>query len=217
MRRISVCSSMVALAGILIAASAQAQTPAPETAAPPPTMATASFTSASSNRGRGIGIGAVTMLNGTSGAMVTWGSPGGGFHVDGLAGLRRYSVTTGGGAGAVTASTTSFTVGGRGWYHLHAASFADFSLGGGVGMVRWVSEPGTRTSDAHWDVSLELGGEIRAFIVPNVALLADLGLGITFGSNDDFFVGGQSVTGSGSPQGGPNFVTGTLGIAYFFE
>jgi hypothetical protein len=59
---------------------------------------------------------------------------------------------------------------------------------------------------------MEIGSQIRAFIVPNVALVADLGLGITFATNDDILVGGQSVGG-----GGYNFVAGTLGIAYYFE
>jgi hypothetical protein len=201
---------VVALA-VFLTGAAQAQT------SPPPaaegsaggggSTATASFNSASANHGRGLGIGAATMLNGTSGALVTWGTSG--FHVDGLVGLHRYQPNNN--------ATTAFTLGGRGWYHLHAASFADFSVGGGLGLVRWVSNPGTPQSNTHYDVALEVGGQIRAFIVPNVALLADLGMGIMFGDNDDILVGGQSVTGSSAPGGSPNFVTGTLGIAYFFE
>jgi hypothetical protein len=167
---------------------------------------------ASSAHGRGIGIGAATMLNGTSGALFTWGSGRGQFHLDGLVGLHRY--------GAGTAASTSFTLGGRFWYHLHAASFADFSVGGGVGFISWTANPGL-ASDSRLDVSLEVGGQIRAFIVPNVALLADLGFGATFGNTDDILFGSQAITGSGSPQGqgtaGNNFVVGTLGIAYFFE
>jgi hypothetical protein len=151
------------------------------------------------------------MLNGTSGALFTWGSAGGGFHVDGLFGLHHYR-------DADTNYTTSFTVGGRFWYHLHAASFADFSLGGGIGLISWTNNPGTPASDSRLDISLEVGGQIRAFVVPNVALVADLGLGATFGNNDNIMIGGQSVVGSGSPEGpANNFVVGTLGIAYFFE
>ncbi|HEX7501419.1 MAG TPA: hypothetical protein VF524_14130 [Polyangia bacterium] len=151
------------------------------------------------------------MLNGTSGGLFTWGSAGGGFHIDGLFGLHHYRDTN---------YTTSFTVGGRFWYHLHAASFADFSLGGGLGLISWTNNPGTPASDSRLDISLEVGGQMRAFIVPNVALVADLGLGATFGYNDNIMIGGQSVTGSGSPEGSGNannFVVGTLGIAYFFE
>jgi len=212
MRRIPVCSILAALAGFLTTSSARAQSPAPEVGAPPSSSATASFTSASSNRGKGIGVGVATMLNGTTGLLGTYGL--GGFHVDGMFGLHRY-VPNGN-------ATTSFTLAGRFWYHVHAASFADFSLGGGIGLLRWVSDPGVSTgpgphSDTHWDVSMEIGGQIRAFIVPNVALLADVGIGVTFGNNDDFLIGGQSTSGSAPPEGAPQFLVGTLGIAYFFE
>lgn len=203
MRRFSVCSTVAALAVLLTTHAVQAEVasspPAEGSAGGGASTATASFNSASANHGRGLGIGAATMLNGTSGALVTWGTSG--FHVDGLVGLHRY---TDGNA------TTSFTVGGRGWYHLHAASFADFSLGGGLGLIRWVSRPGTPQSDTHYDVALEVGGQIRAFIVPNVALTSDLGLGMLFADNDDILFGGQSI-------GGGGFVSGTMGIAYFFE
>jgi hypothetical protein len=91
---------------------------------------------------------------------------------------------------------------------VHAASFADFSLGGGVGITYW--ESGLPNDDGHTDVSLEVGAQIRAFLVPNVALLADLGLGAYFGDNDDILIGAQSVGGNN------DFVTGTLGIVYFF-
>ncbi len=214
MRRFSVCSTVVALAGLLTASSVQAQTPAAEGAAPPATStATASFTGASSSRGRGIGVGAITMLNGTSGLLVTWGT--GSFHVDGFAGLHHYRPQP-----APYTSTTDFGFGGRFWYHIHAASFADFSAGGGIGFNRWVSNPGGPGEDSHFDVSFEVGAQIRAFIVPNVALIGDLGLGATFGSNDNLLIGGQSIGGGGEPEaanGGSNFMLGSLGIAYFFE
>ena len=200
MRRVILISSTFVAAAFLTTSSAQAQT-----------EATATITPAASGHGRGIGVGAVTMLNGTSGLLATWGSPGGGFHVDGLFGLHRYNV---GGD-----HTTSFTIGGRFWYHVHAGTFADFSLGGGLGYIHWTDYvgPGPATASRN-DLSLEVGGQIRAFIVPNVALLADLGFGATFSNNDNIMIGGQSVAGSGSPYGpGNNFVVGTLGIAYFFE
>jgi len=144
----------------------------------------------------------MTMLNGTGGGLVTWGSPSGGFHVDGFFGLHRYNPNG--------HNTTSFGLGGRFWYHVHAAAFADFSLGGGVGINHWTANPGTNDSDSKTDVSLEVGGQIRAFLVPNVAFIADLGLGIVFSDNDDILIGGQKI-------GDGNFVQGTLGIAYFFE
>ena len=199
MRRMIFVATMFLSFAFLTATSAQAQS----------TEASASITPAASGHGRGIGVGAVTMLNGTSGALFTWGSSGGGFHVDGLFGLHHYTPNGN--------TTTSFSVGGRFWYHLHAASFADFSVGGGLGFVHWDTNPGNNNNDSRLDLSLEVGCQMRVFIVPNVALIADLGLGATFGNNDDIMIGGQSVTASGSPAGGNNFVAGTLGIAYFFE
>jgi hypothetical protein len=200
MRLLSLTTSTFLFAVFLTSSSAQAQT----------TTASAALSPAPSAHGRGIGVGAVTMLNGTSGALFTWGSSGGGFHVDGFTGLHHYRP-----AAPATNNVTDFTIGGRFWYHVHAASFADFSLGGGVGIINWSS--GVPGSSSNTDLSLEVGGQIRAFIVPNVALLADLGLGATFGNNDNILIGGQSVRGSGSPEGGGDFVVGTLGIAYFFE
>ena len=199
MRRMILIASTFVVAAFLTASSVHAQT----------TTASATISPAPSGHGHGVGLGAVTMLNGTSGALVTWGSAGGGFHIDGLAGLHHYNPNG--------TNTTSFSLGGRFWYHLHAATFADFSLGGGVGITRWETNPGNPGNDARVDVALEVGGQIRAFIVPNVALIADLGLGATFGANDDIMIGGQAITASGSPAGGNNFVAGTLGIAYFFE
>ena len=192
MRRMILVASTFLIAAFLTVSSAQAQS----------TEATATITPAASGHGRGFGAGAITMLNGTSGALVTWGSPGGGFHADGFFGLHHYNQNA--------TNTTSFSVGGRFWYHVHAAAFADFSLGGGLGIHRYETDPGRPGNTHRNDVSLEVGGQLRAFIVPNVALIADLGLGITFSNNDDILIGGQNV-------GGGDFVAGTLGIAYFFE
>jgi hypothetical protein len=189
-------SSTFVAAAFLTTSFAQAQT----------TEATATITPAASGHGRGIGVGAITMLNGFDGALVTWGSPGGGFHADGFFGLRHYNPNGN--------ATTSFSIGGRFWYHVHAAQFADFSLGGGLGLLHWNTNPGNAGNDSRLDLALQVGGQIRAFVVPNVALLADLGLGVFFGPNDNILIGGQSVGGGG---GGNSFVSGTLGIAYFFE
>jgi hypothetical protein len=185
-------ASTFLVAAILTLAPAQAQS----------TEASASISPASSGHGRGIGVGAVTMLNGFDGALVTWGSAGGGFHADGFFGLRHDSPNGN--------SSTSFNIGGRFWYHVHAAQFADFSLGGGLGLWHWNTNPGNPNNDSRLDLALQVGGQIRAFIVPNVALLADLGLGVTFSQTDNLLIGAQSV-------GGGRFVDGTLGIAYFFE
>ena len=200
MRRMILVSTTFVAAAILSSSSAFAKTTAEATVTP-----------ATSGNGRGIGVGALTMLNGASGGLFTWGNPSGAFHLDGFFGLHRYNPNGN--------NTTSFSLGGRGWYHVHAASFADFSLGGGLGIVRWETNPGNAGNDDRIDVTLELGGQIRAFLVPNVALIADLGLGVVFGRQDDMMIGGQSFGGgNGGPGSAPaDFVQGSLGIAYFFE
>ncbi len=187
MRRTILSTIIFVVAALTLSSSAEAQTVA---------------AGASSQHGRGPGVGAVTMLNGMDGAMFTWGS--GGWHMDALFGLRHYRPNAG------NSYTTAFSLGGRFWYHVHAAQFADFSLGGGLGLVRYETNPGNPGNDDRLDLLLQVGGQMRAFIVPNVALLADVGIGAYFGPDDNILIGGNSI-------GGGGFVQGTLGIAYFFE
>jgi|GEM_PF-801200 len=206
MRRSIVSASLFLCVAFLGVTSTEAQTYQPQPyqqavqGSPAPTYAS------SLGHGRGVGLGAVTMLNGTSGALFTWGSAGGVFHVDGLFGLRYWRDGD---------YTTELAFAGRFWYHLHAASFADFSVGGGLGLVSWTANPGTDNSDAKLDVVLQAGAQIRAFIVPNVALIADLGLGLYFGDSNNILFGGQG-TGGGAGRA-RDFLSGSLGIAYFFE
>ena len=60
-------------------------------------------------------------------------------------------------------------------------------------------------TSAQWDFEMELGAQVRAFIVSNVALLGSLGLGLYI------------------PDTGPTVVnisgnlTGTVGLAYYFQ
>jgi hypothetical protein len=197
MRRTIFILSLLVVAASLTASPAHAQQP---------TQA-ATMSGASSSHGTGLGLGAITMLNGSNGAMITWGNGRGSFHLDGFFGLRRYSPNGN--------ATTSFSMGGRFWYHMHAASFADFSLGGGLGFLRWETNPGNPGNDSRIDLTLQAGAQIRTFIVPNVALIADLGLGVLFGQDDDILIGGQAPGGYGAS--GDSFVSGTMGIAYFFE
>jgi hypothetical protein len=201
MRRIILIISLFVAVASLAASPAWAQQP------PTPTPATAS--GAASAHGSGLGIGAITTLNGGSGALVSWGNARGSFHIDGLFGLRHYSPRANGNY------STSFAMGARFWYHLHAASFADFSLGGGGGILRWETDPGNPGNDDRLDVFLQAGAQIRAFIVPNVAVMGDLGIGAYFGGEDDILVGGQAL--GGVQAGAENFVSGTLGLAYYFE
>jgi len=152
----------------------------------------ATVTSATSGNGHGFGIGAVALVlpgpGPAANILVTWGDWRGRFHVDGLFGL-------------ASAANTSFDVGVRGWYHVHAASAADFSLGAGFALVSSRTAP----ADRQYDIELELGAQVRAFIVSNVALLGSVGMGIYLPDS-----------GSSGVSLGGNLI-GSLGLAYYFQ
>lgn len=142
----------------------------------------------SGGRGSGgnLGIGIHTMLTGSGpfGPAVVYDT--GLFHIEGIIGF------------ADNDEATEFDVGGRFWYHINSSQAADFSLGGGLGVVSIDPEVGDGTTD----IEIDVGGQVRAFIVPNVALSASLGLAILTGDTD--FI---ALTGD---------LTGTAGLTYFF-
>jgi hypothetical protein len=189
MRRVQTFLMFLTVSSTLAPALAWAQPPVVSE----PTS-TARFVGATTGSGRGLGIGAVALFQPLAGdvsntvpnMLVTWGDSGGRFHLDGLFGLRH-------------TSATDFDLGVRGWYHIHAASSADFSLGLGLGMVRRGGAAG-----AQWDFEMEIGAQIRAFIVSNVALLGSVGMALYVPDTGDTVI-----------QFSGNLV-GTLGAAYFF-
>jgi len=190
MRRVQTFLMFLTVSSTLAPALAWAQPPVVSE----PTS-TARFVGATTGSGRGLGIGAVALFQPLVGdvsstvpnILVTWGDSGGRFHLDGLFGLRH-------------TSATDFDLGVRGWYHVHAASSADFSLGLGLGMVRRRSD----ATSAQWDFEMEIGAQIRAFIVSNVALLGSVGMALYVPDTGDTVI-----------QFSGNLV-GTLGAAYFF-
>jgi hypothetical protein len=136
------------------------------------------------------------MMNlGRTNLLLTYGDRTGRYHFDGLFSLSRNF------DGSSGRDNTTFDLGGRFWYHLHAATYADFSVGAGLLLDSHRSPPG----DRRMDVLLDLGAQIRAFLVSNVALLGSLGMGITIRDNSDdvLQIGGKPL--------------GEIGIAYFFE
>lgn len=109
--------------------------------------------------------------------------------------------------GVTENQATNFGMGLNAFFALHRTRNADFSIGGGVGLnyldVDRDPVSGARGGDARIRVLFEFGGQIRAFIVQNVALMAGLGLGLSVGSGGfEFGLGGRLV--------------GNLGVAYFF-
>jgi hypothetical protein len=132
--------------------------------------------------GGGLGVGVQAMLEGPFGAAVIYDP--GPWHIEGILGF-------------FTNGQTALALGGRFYYHLHSSTAADFSVGGGLGIVN-VSDDG----DGFTDIHLEAGAQVRAFVVPNVAVSASLGLAIVAGDGDLVALTGQLV--------------GGLGISYFF-
>ena len=186
MRRVPTFLMFLTVSSVLAPALAWAQVPVVSE----PTS-TARVTSATTGSGRGLGIGAAAVLAPaglTQNLLVTWGDSGGRFHVDGLVGFNH-------------SGTSNFDLGVRGWYHVHAASAADLSVGAGIGIVSWKVAP----ADRQTDFEFQLGAQIRAFIVPNVALLASLGMAIYLPDS------GSSTVAIGGD------LVGSFGVAYFFQ
>jgi hypothetical protein len=179
---------------LMILTAVSAFAPAMSLAQAEPTS-TARVTGATTGNGRGFGIGATSFFGPPAGTpngvvpnlLLTWGDHGGRFHLDGLFGFYNNGAT-------------DFDFGARGWYHVHAASSADFSVGAGVVLTRRrIREPSVK-----WDFLIDLGAQIRVFVVPNVALLGSAGMGIYMPDTGDTHV---SITGS---------LVGSLGLAYYF-
>jgi hypothetical protein len=156
--------------------------------------------------GGAIGVGAVTWLGNTGNALGITTNPspvaGGEFvydmsmaHIEAAIGFDHVSV---GGA-----SGSDFRFGVAGWYHLAKGSMADFSVGGGAGLI-YLSAMGAGNSSTAF--TLEPGAEARVFLSPNFALSCRVGLAFTFGDNNSATViqlAGQT--------------TGALGFTYFFR
>lgn len=136
--------------------------------------------------GGSLGVGVQTMLTGAGpfGAQLVYDA--GMFHIEGIFGF-------------ASNGSTNLDLGGRFWYHIHAAQLADFSLGGGVGVVS-IDPDGD--AEGTTDVHINVGAQLRAFLVPNVALSVSAGLAIITGDADLVAVTGDLV--------------GAAGVTYFF-
>jgi hypothetical protein len=155
---------------------------------------------AAGNSTPSIAVGGEAMLlqssGAPSGALFVYDA--GPFHVDAIFGFA--SVDTGLLFGG---DATAVGLGGRFLYVIHQAEFADFSVGGGLGFSHFSPDEG----DSATNVYFEGLAQIRAFIVPNVALSASLGLAAGFLDDN---VGGDGFGILGN-------TTGAAGIAYYFR
>jgi hypothetical protein len=138
-----------------------------------------------------IGVGGEFTLLGVGGLSVNYDA--GMFHAGGFLG---YSD-----ADLAFVDAGIIDIGGRFFYHVHDTAMSDFSVGGQVGIRHFsIEEP----ADDETDFTVDLGGQIRAFIVPNVAISATLGLGLVAddGEEDGFVLTSD--------------ITGICGIHYYF-
>lgn len=116
---------------------------------------------------RGIGVGAEATLTGIVGGTFVYDAEA--FHIDALLG------------GSFQHNDSSLAVAGRFFFPVHRSQSADFSLGPGVGLMHVTHDPdgdGPLARVSTNPVHLEGAAQIRAFVVPNVALSASAGLGI---------------------------------------
>ncbi|MEO8904513.1 MAG: hypothetical protein ABI627_23595 [Polyangiaceae bacterium] len=141
---------------------------------------------------RGIGLGAEATLTGIVGATFVYDAEA--FHVDALLG------------GSFEHNDSSLAVAGRLFFPLHRSQSADFSVGPGVGVVHITHDPdgdGPQARVSSNPVHVEGAAQIRAFLVPNVAVSATAGLGVVItDNNNSAIIGGQ--------------LGGAFGITYFF-
>jgi hypothetical protein len=133
-----------------------------------------------------LGVGVTAMLSGGGLFSPSVAYDTGVFHIEGLLGFEDNG-------------ETRFDVGGRFWYHIHSAQSADFSLGGGLGIVN-INPEGD--GDSTTNVEIDGGAQLRAFIVPNVALSVSLGLVVLTGDADAIAITGD--------------LFGAAGIHYYF-
>ncbi len=125
------------------------------------------------------------------------------FHIEALLGFASQPQNAG------QNDITLFGLGGRFWYSVHQTTSSDFNVGAGM-LIESRSAGRSNT-----DVDLEIGGQIRAFLVPNVAFTAELG--VVFANNDDVGIAQGLFGGNMSNNGYVALgATAGLGLQYFF-
>jgi hypothetical protein len=141
---------------------------------------------------RGPGVGAEATLTGIVGGTFVYDAAM--FHVDALLGA------------SFQHNDSSLAIAGRLFFPVHRSQSADFSLGPGIGLVHVTHDPdgdGPLGRVSSNPIHLEGAAQIRAFVVPNVALSASAGLGIVLtDNNNSATIGGQ--------------LGGSVGVTYFF-
>lgn len=134
-----------------------------------------------------IGVGAEFQISNTGGLSVNYDA--GKFH---LGGFLSVDDPAGG-------DNTRFDIGGRFFFHVASTASADFSVGGSLGLSS--RDPGPNLDRQNF-LFIEPSFQIRAFIVPNVALSFTGGFSIGAADASDLVIDGQA--------------TGIAGVHYYF-
>jgi hypothetical protein len=139
-----------------------------------------------------IGVGVEQMVYGPGGVSVVFDQ--GKFDAGGFIGFANDDFLVDQGV------KTAVDLGGHFFYHAHSTAMSDFGLGGGLGLrMLDVRDP---NEDDVTELYIDLGAQIRFFLVSNVALSARLGVSI--GTAD---VNGVALDGD---------ISGGFGVHYFF-
>lgn len=139
-----------------------------------------------------IGVGAELQISGLGGLSVNYDA--GRFHAGGFFGY----------FDAQGPNNSTVDVGGRFFFHIASTAMSDFSLGGSLGIEN--ANDANNPANRHTDVFIEPSFQIRAFIVPNVAL--SFTGGIVIGAAD---ISELDLTSNTSGR-----ITGMAGIHYYF-
>jgi hypothetical protein len=121
--------------------------------------------------GTGFGLGVQAMLAGPNGPTFVYQAQS--FHIAAI-----FAFDTGV-EDNFNFSFDEVNVGGRFFYEVHSGELSDFSLGGGFG----ISDDGGGNDDI--DIYFEGAAQIRAFIVPNVAVNTSLGIVVEIDGDDN--------------------------------
>lgn len=137
-----------------------------------------------------LGVGAEYTLAGIGGPSINYDA--GMFHAGGFVGY--YD------AGFRDPELDALDLGGRFFYHLHSTAMSDFSLGAGLGLqFQDYVDPDV---DSATVLEIDVGAQIRAFIVSNVAVSGTIGLAILTADADGLGLTGDAL--------------GSVGIHYYF-
>ena len=196
-KKLTLCSVVVAAAVVGLATPAFAQDTSPPPAAPTAPVRRVGRTSGDVANG-GLGVGATVFVSGLAGPEVVYD-----FGLWHLAGMIAFDHEPANGNNNAP-SSTAFDFGVGGWYHLHLGESSDFSLGGTFGLLTY-SPPVGNSGTAF---EFEPGAQMRVFLTPNVALHAGVAFVLAFGDyvgvlHKQFSFGGQ--------------VAENFGFTYFFR